>query len=143
VKKTPAVEPGDIVGVPLRDGLVAVGIVLHVSTIFRNAIMIGFYGQSFKSMQSIDIASLGGRFIETPNYTSKQLITNGPWQVVANSPHLLEEAEIPELRAAYTLHYKDEMIRQLSPDELGEYTELAGQGRLSVENMLLKHLAGT
>jgi len=141
-KKGTKVKPGDIVGIPLEEKRVAVGMVLHVSTLFKNAIMIGFYNQLFESMEDIDIEALGGEFIETPNYTGKQLITSGRWEVVGNNPKLLAEAAIPQLRVVNTLHYKDQVIRQLSPDEFKEYVEFRGQGGIFVENKLRKHFAG-
>lgn len=76
------VQPGDITGVPLAESLVAVGIVLHVSTYFTNGVMVGFYPQSFHSMEAIDLQDLGGTFLWTPNYTSKREITDGAWRIV-------------------------------------------------------------
>lgn len=142
MKKRSEVKPGDIVGVPLGERMVAVGIALHVSTRVENGMMIGFYDQLFESMEDIDIKALGGEFIETPNYTGVQLITSGQWKVVANSPELLAAASIPKLRVVYTLYYKDEVVRRLSPDELKEYVELVGQGGGFMEDKLRRHFAG-
>jgi hypothetical protein len=136
------IEPGNIVSIPLDEGMVAVGIVLHVSARIKNGVMIGFYDQLFESVEDIDLKALGSEFIEIPNYTSKQLITSGRWKIIGNSPESLAAANISELRAAYTLYYKDEVVRQLSPAELGDYVEIAGQGGSFIEAKLRKHFAG-
>ena len=140
-KKRVVVRPGDIIGVRLEEGKVAVGIVLHVSGLFKDAIMIGFYDRLFDSIEDIDVESLGGGFIETPNYTGRQLVTSGRWKIVGNSPTMLAAAHVPELRVVYTLYCKDQVIRQLALDEFKEYAELAGQGGLFIEDKLRRHFA--
>jgi len=137
-KKT-GVKPGDIVAIQLAREEYAVGLVLHVSALFKNAVMMGFYDILFASMEDISIEKLGGDFIDTPNYTGKQLITRGPWKVVGHSAKLLEESTVPELRVAYTLYYKDQALRQISTDEMKDYVALIGQGGLAVENKLRKY----
>lgn len=139
--KRSRVKLGDIVAIPLDKERFAVGIVLHISTIFKNAIMMGFYKALFKSAENIDIEKLGGEFIETPNYIGKQLITKGPWRVIGNSNRLLVEATIPQLRVAYTLYYKDQELKQLTDNELSKYVALKGQGGAFVENKLRKYFS--
>lgn len=143
MKRRAKVIPGDIIAVPLREGMVAVGIVLHVSTLFRGAVMIGFYKQVFPSIEDIDLTKLKGDFIDTPNYTGKKLITSGRWKIVGNSPDLLRVAEVPYLRVASSLYYKDEEVRRLSPSEWGAYTELLGQGGIALEEKLYRYFIGT
>jgi len=137
--KSSGVKDGDIVGVPLSEGMVAVGIVLHLSVRVKNGMLIGFYNHLFDSIEDIDVELLEGEFIETPNYTGKQLVTSRRWKVVGNNPELLAEANIPELRAVYTLYHKDEAVRKLSPDELKDYTELRVEGGAFIEDKLRKH----
>jgi len=137
--KRTRVKLGDVVAIPLEESMVAVGIVLHISTVFRGSIMIGFYNESFASIDEIDIGAVGGDFIETPNYTGKQVITSGRWKVVGNNQALLSAANIPQLRVANTLYFKNEIIRQLHTSEFQEYVEVAGQGAFFIEDKLLKH----
>ena len=106
---------GDIICIPLADSLVAVGLVLHVSKLFQNAVMIGFYDRPFESCESIDLNGLGGPFIDAPNYTWKRNITLGEWPVVGKSVELLAKATIPHLAVSYSLYYKDEFVRLLAP----------------------------
>lgn len=134
-----AVEPGDIVAVPLGDKMVAAGIVLHISTVFRGSMMIGFYNKLFTSVEEIDVKTIGGNFIETPNYTGKQLITKGRWKVIGNSQELLEAASIPQLRVVNTLYYKDEIVKQIRISEFKKYVQVAGQGGFFIEDKLRKY----
>lgn len=134
------VKAGDVFCVPLSEDTVAVGIVLHVSKVFKNAIMVGFYDQLFKSVEDVHVAALSSDFIDTPNYTGKLLITEGRWQVVTNSPELLARAKIPELVVVNTVYYKDRIVQQLSSlEESRRYPTLTGQGGIFVENKLRKH----
>lgn len=134
------VKPGDIIAVPLEGLGVAVGLALHVSKHFKNGMMIGFYDQLFDSINQVDIANLGGDFIEVPNYTGVQIIRKGDWKIVGHSPELLATAEIPVLRVVNAIYYKDEIVQQLLPwDEAIKYTPLRGQGKLYVEEKLWSH----
>jgi len=137
--KSPSIREGDIVGIPLGEGMVAAGIVLHVSTRIKNGILMGFYDQLFDSIETINVEALGKKFIATPNYTGKQLLTSRHWKVVGHSPRLLKEANIPELRAAYTLYRKDEVVRQLVSNELKDYPELRVEGAGMIEDKLREH----
>jgi hypothetical protein len=133
------VNPGDIIAVDLGDKMVAAGIVIFLSKWLHNGMLVGFYDQLFKTIDEVDIAQLGGPFIRTPNYTGKQLISTGQWHVIGNSPELLSVAEVPELRVAYDLMFKDDFVRKLAPEELQNYVGLSGQGGGYVENWLRKH----
>jgi Immunity protein 26 len=133
-------KEGDIICVPLREGLVVAGIVLNVSKRFRDAVMIGFYDRAFSSRESIELRDLGEHFIDTPNYTWKEDVLSGQWQIVGNSTELLSRAAIPHLAVSYSLYFKDEFVRLLTPDELKDYPAWRGQGRQSVECKLLSHL---
>ena len=142
MNKRSSVQPGDIFAVQLSERMFAVGIVLHVSTFFPGSMMIGFYDLFFSSVEDISIEKLGGEFIDTPNYTDRRLISKGPWVALGNSPELLRQSKVPNLRVAYTLLYKDQVLRQLSADELREYTAVIGQGGLAVEDRLREHFSG-
>lgn len=134
------VKPGDIIAVPLEPELIAVGIILHISKVFNNGIMVGFYDCSLNSLEDIKLEELGGKFIFPPNYTTKQLVTLGPWKWIGHSEELLNSAEIPELIAGYTVYYKDEIVRDMVPrEEIKRYASLTGEGGGFVENKLRKY----
>jgi hypothetical protein len=133
------VKAGDIIAVSLRENSIAIGMVLYVSKTIRNGIMVGFYNRLFTSIDEVDFTTLGPDFITTPNYTGKQDITTGRWKVIGNRPDLLAKTTIPELRSVSHVYYKDDMVKQISPGEFKNYTELIGQGIVSVENKLRKH----
>ena len=136
------VKEGDIVAIPLEENLFAVGIILHVSKYWRNSIMVGYYDEFFTSLADINIDALGNRFIFTPNYTGKQIITEGDWEIVGHSQKLLSVAEIPELVSVTTVFYKDEVVKRLpSIAATEDYTMLTGQGRIFVENKLRKYFS--
>jgi hypothetical protein len=131
------VKPGDIFVIPVEENLFGVGIVLHVSKYFRNSIMVGLYDTFFKSAYEIQIERLETRFINTPNYTGKQLLTSGDWPIIGHSERLLLEAPVPELVASYTLFYKDEIVRDmLSLEETRMYPTLLGQGGIYIQDKL-------
>lgn len=134
------VKPGDIVSIPLTPDAFAAGIVLHVSKEFRNAMMIGIYDKLFLSKLDITSTALPDQFIETPNYTSTQLVTKGDWEVVAHNSKLLEGIPLPKLRAAGTVYRGDEVVEQLhSLQELRRYPEISGQGKIFIERKLRQH----
>ena len=135
-----AVKPGDIVAVPLDEAMVAVGIVLHVSSRFKNSMMIGFYDYVFESIEEVD--RLGGDFIDTPNYTGVQLISKDRWQVIGHSLDLLAEATIPKLRVVTHVYYKDEVVHHFGSheeEEARKYPLLKGQGGIFIENKLREY----
>ncbi len=140
-KKRLKVRDGDVIAVPLGEGLFAVGLVLHVSSYWKHGMIIGFYRRTFHSIEDIDITALGSEFIEMPQYTGTQCVTTGRWTIVGNSPELLQEATVPELRAAYTLYFKDTIVRRLTRDELKDYPELSVGGCLYYEDKLRRYFA--
>ena len=134
------VVPGDLFAIPLPNNLYAVGIVLHVSKVFKDGIMVGLYNQSFRSTVDFNPKDINSEFIEVPNYTSKKLIHNDIWPKVGHDQQLLSKAETPLLAASFSLYLKDEIVQQLtSIDEYRKYTTLLGQGRYSIENKLTDH----
>ena len=102
--------------------------------------MMGFYRQSFDSIQDVNLATLHGDFLDTPNYTSRLLITRGPWVKIGNSQELLASAKIPELRIVNILYYKDERRRRVALEELDKYLELSAYGGQFFENRLQRLL---
>ena len=137
--KRQRLNSGDIVAVPITSNAVAVGIILHVSKYFKGAVMLGFYKQLFTSIEDVNIADISGDFIWTPSYTGRREITDGTWKVVANSPQLLAIADIPLLRAAYDLFFKDQILRKLSGDELDNYPTLSVDGGGFLEDRLRRY----
>jgi hypothetical protein len=134
------VRPGDVICVPLRQGLVTVGIVLHVSKVFNGGMLVGFFDQTFTSPQEVDIKALGGPFIWTPNYTGTQLVREGRWTVVGNSPELLATANMPDLRVVSTVYRGDTIVRDPVPlEEWGNYQEVRGGGGRFVEDRLREY----
>lgn len=136
------ITPGDLVAVPLDNGMVAVGIVLHVSKIFRNSMLVGFYDLAFKSVEEVAIPSLPPAFVFVPNYTSQQLVRNGRWQIIGSRLELLEAATIPHLRVGTDIYYKDEVVHHFSSteeDKALKYPRLEGLGGGWIENKLRKH----
>ncbi len=134
-----AVKVGDIFCVSLGEKMLVTGIVLHVSKVFKNAMMVGFYDRIFEAPEDIDITALHGEFIDVPNYTGKQLITSGRWKVVGNNLKLLTAVTIPELRVVSHVYYQDTIVRQILPTDYKNYTELRGQGGSFIERKLRKH----
>jgi hypothetical protein len=134
-------NPGDVICVPIADDKVVVGIVLHISNLFRNAVLVGFYKQLFPSCDAVDINLLGGDFIWIPNYTGKKELTDGTWQVIGNSPKLLHVATIPHLVVVSDVYFKDEVIRHLNPDEANKYPILSVAGGGAIEARLKRHFA--
>ena len=137
-KRVKVVE-GDLIAIPLNENVVAVGIILHVSKRIRNGIIVGYYNLIFSSVEAISIDEIGGEFVDTPNYTGKQLVTKGPWQLVGHSDELLASATIPELAVVTTIYYKDEIVHHFTNDEHKAYLTLAVEGGGFVENKLRKH----
>lgn len=136
------VKPGNLIAIPLEKNLVAVGIILHVSKVFKNAIMVGYYDHPFSSIEDISIEKISGEFIDTPNYTGKQLVTKGPWKLIGHSDELLAVAKIPELAVVHTIYYKDEVVKQYPAEEaetVRKYPVLEGQGGIFVENKLRRY----
>ena len=134
-------SPGDIVCVPIADDKVVVGIVLHISQLFRNAVMIGFYKPLFNSIDAVNIDMLDGDFIWTPNYTGKREITDGNWRVIGNSLKLLGMADIPRLVVVNDLYFKDELVQHLHPEEVSKYPILLVAGGGAIEVRLRRHFA--
>lgn len=136
------VKPGDLIAIPLEENMVAVGIILHVSKRFKDAIMVGYYDQLFNSVEDISAEKITQPFVDTPNYTGRKLVTKGPWQLVGHSEKLLAEAEIPELAVVHHIYYKDEIVKHYPAQEaeaVRKYPVLEGQGGKFVENKLRKH----
>lgn len=134
------VVPGDLFTIPLQTNLYAVGIVLHVSKVFKDGIMVGLYEQSFQSIVNFKPEHINSEFIDVPNYTSKKLIHNDIWPKIGHNQQLLLGAEIPYLAASFSLYFKDELIKQLtSIEEYKQYTELESAGRYFIENKLADH----
>ena len=140
IKRT-KINSGDIIIVPLSEGLIAVGIILHISEKFRGSMLVGYYNQAFESVADINITSLENEFIDTPNYTNIGLVTEGPWEIIGNSPKLLATAIIPELRVAYHIYYKDDIVKKVNLNEFRQYSVLEGQGQMFIENKLRRYFA--
>ena len=62
------VVEGNLIGIPLDNNMVAVGIILHVSREIKDGIMVGYYDQTFPSIQAISIDEIDGDFIDTQKY---------------------------------------------------------------------------
>ncbi|HEX6290919.1 MAG TPA: Imm26 family immunity protein [Herpetosiphonaceae bacterium] len=133
------VKEGDIIAIPFDDQRVAAALILHVSKVFRNAILIGIYEQVFPSIDAIDLQTLGGPFIGVPNYTGKQMVRDGDWPVIGNSAALFAAATIPELRVVDTVYYKDTPVRLLSAEEEARYPVHTVAGKGYVEQTLQQH----
>jgi hypothetical protein len=136
------IKPGDVIGVSLGKERIIIGLVLHVSTRFRGCMMVGFYDQIFNSIEAVDIRSLKGSFIDTPNYTHTYPVKKGPWIWIGHNPELLISVQVPELIVGYNLYYKDECVRKLEESDFKKYSVLSAAGQQYVENMLQKHFAG-
>ncbi len=135
------VKPGDLIGIPLAEDQVAVGLVLHISKVFTGSMLVGYYKQTFPSLEAVRPAVLGGEFIGTPNYTGTEVVRSGDWRVIGHNAELLAAAIIPELRVVGDLYYKDEITRRIPGEEWQQYTELIGQGGGFVESKLRRHFA--
>jgi hypothetical protein len=134
------VKPGDIFLVPLSENSLVIGIVLHVSKVFRNAILVVFFDKLIEFSKATEIELERLPMIDTPNYTGIQMIKQGDWSVVDYRPELIEKIPIPELNAGGTVYYKDEVVKQLrTVEEFRLYPTLRGQGKGAVENKLRRH----
>lgn len=129
---------GDLLAIPLSEGVAAAGIVLHVSRVFRKNMLLGVYDQIFRSAESIDPNALEGRLFDVPNYVDTLPVLQGVWPVVGNSPGLLR-APVPELRMGAQIYLKDEVVGTASREELKRYPALQFAGYAFVENRLRKH----
>jgi hypothetical protein len=58
MQKPSRVKPGDIIAIQLREGMVVAGKVFHVFTLFKNAMMIGFYPKSGKAWGTKELESV-------------------------------------------------------------------------------------
>jgi hypothetical protein len=103
--------------------------------------MIGFYKQSFNSIDAVDIDMLDVDFIWTPNYTGKREITDGNWRVIGNSQELLNRANTPHLVVVNDLYFKDELVQHLRSDEISKYSILSVAGGGAIEGRLRRHFA--
>ena len=130
------VREGDLIAIPLADRLIAVGIVLHVSKLFKNGIMMGYFRQPFESVDKILASDLKPEFVTTPNYTSAQIIRNGFWKVIGHDEDLLRKVRIPELRSAYDIYVGDIVVRPASPSDIEHCPTLTLGGKLFIENQL-------
>lgn len=134
------IREGDIICIPLKDGFVASGIILHVSRLFPKAVMLGIFDTIFTSMEEIDPDSLTAQFAVSPNYVGKAIIVDGDWPVIGHSQRLLEKSTIPELAMVTTIYYKDEIVKTLDSIKKAQaYPSLAALGKIYVEEMLRKH----
>lgn len=130
---------GDLLAIPLSEGIAAAGIVLHVSRVFRKNMLLGVYDQIFRSAESIDLNALEGRLFDVPNYVDTLPVLQGVWPVVGNSSKLLRAAPVPELRMGAQIYLKDEVVGTASREELKRYPALQFAGYAFVENRLRKH----
>ncbi len=130
---------GDIVAIPLNQLGYGVGIILHLSSYFKNGMILGLFDQLYQSIEEIDVQRINTSLIDTPNYTSTQIVKKGIWPVVGNNADLASSIGIPLLRVVNTLFQGDEILRQITVEEEQVYTTVLGQGYLSVEEKLRKH----
>ena len=133
------IKAGDLLAINISEEMVVAGIVLHVSKRFYKGMIIGFYNRLFTSRGNINIDTLKGEFVDTPNYIPVDLVLDGVWKKIGNSPQLLAEAAIPELRVAFDIYYKDTIVRKVDFDEFKNYTELKMMGQPIIENKLREH----
>ena len=134
------IKEGDIFAIPLDEQMVAVGIVLHVSKYFANAILAGYFDRCFSSVEHIPVQDLAAQFVFTPNYTGKQLLTKDHWPVIGHRNDLIDQAIIPELVVVTDVFYKDEVLKRLpSLEAAKQYEPVEGQGKGYVENRLRRY----
>lgn len=138
---------GDIFSIKLGDSLYSLGIIIHVSKVFRQSMMIGIFDKLFSSEFEVStILPDNFSFVDIPNYTSIKVIGNkdNDWYIVCNRTDIVEIVEIPLLVAGNTLYMKDSIVKEiLGPDERKKYQKVKGQGKLFVENKLKKHFSIT
>ena len=134
-----SVHPGDIIAVTLRNTGVVPGLVLHVSKYFRKGMIVGFYDALFPDAAQIHIEELGGPFIETPNYTSVEMVQEGDWPIIGQSAELLSSSNVPTLRVVYDLFLRDDVVGRVAPADAKAYPVLQMMGKVYLENMLARH----
>ena len=135
------IKNGDVFRIQLNEKNYTLGIVLHVSKVFKQSALVGIFDRPLSHSSEVDPQSLiNTQFYDVPNYTGTQMMKQGEWPILGNFPEMLKGREIPLLRASYHIYYKDEVIKTLTdPDQLKEYTELQGQGKLYILNKLKHH----
>src|ERR1044072_2282986 len=93
-----SVQVGDVIAVPLGDGQVVAGLVLHVSNRIRDGIIVGYFDPLFPSPVAIDVENLGMPFTHHPQYTAAQTVRDGKWPIVGRRPDLTGPDRVPVLR---------------------------------------------
>ena len=132
------VNEGMIFCIPLVESKYAIGIVLHVSKLFKRSIIVGFFERIIDELEDAKLLSVDSAFITTPNYTGQQMLRDGDWPIVDMRPDIAVKATIPHLRAGRNIFFKDERVEEDSKD-WKLYEPIVSSGMYAVERKLRRH----
>ncbi len=133
------VKAGDIFCVPITDQHYVPGVVLHVSRYFKGCMLAAYFNKILPSSKDVDLQSMPGEVIGTPNYTHVYPVAKGSWITVGNNRGFLAAIPIPELVVVYDVFYKDRYVRKLSLAEISKYPVLTVAGQGAVERDLRRY----
>lgn len=92
---------GDVIAFDYTRDKIAIGLVLHTPKWHERAILVGFYDQSFNSLEEINLADLEGNFILPPVYTLDYvnivIHKMTPWVLVGHQPALLDKIDLAQM----------------------------------------------
>jgi len=130
------VRRGDLLWIPVCPDKHAVGIVLHLSKYIRNGMIVGFFHCPFKSEEDVHSAELELSFMETPKWTSQQLVSEGYWKIIGNRNRLLVALPPLFFRIGSSLYQNDTPVGRVDEGQWGQYPELLAWGGKAIENHL-------